>query len=472
MTGPIDWRQRFPLFSFRVFLIALLVLLPVPESFGDPLDSQGIPVTRGEILQEALDNNPGIIVQANRLSAAKEEVGIRRATYYPQISLNLAQLYLNTPVLGISFPNEQPLAPEAILPTFTQGIFEFGRRHNQVKAAVLKKKARRWMLEEARLAVVWKAAMSFDQLAMYQHLLQAADENERAARKHLERTRLRLEKGLAIFPDLTQAKVYWQKSRLQIVQIRNSLRKAQADLVYATGHKKFHPYLAVESTWAERLPRNPDALDESAMRQRPLLLSLRRKDREKKVLVDREFDEHLPKLDLFANGLIVYGLPSSVTLAPPSSGLFFPGFQTGIVLSVPIFSGMSVMHGTEKAKAVFHKEVADTRLAEIRVARNVRKAWFDLETQRKKIDLDQTEVENATVNRAMVQRSYDKGLVDSVTRIQAQAEFVMAHETLIADQFRLKMILDELDWQVGAWPSDFSGASKGGGAEGVEDLPK
>nr|EDZ38797.1 MAG: Putative outer membrane efflux protein [Leptospirillum sp. Group II '5-way CG'] len=417
-------------------------------------------MTRAEILQQALDNNPGIIVQTNRLAASTEEVGIRRATYYPQITLNLAQLYLNTPVLGISFPNEQPLAPEAILPTFTQELFEFGRRRNQVKAAVLKKEARRWMLQEARLGVLWKAAMAFDQLAMYQHLLQAAVESERAARKHLDRTRLRLEKGLAIFPDLTQAKVYWQKSRLQVVQIRNSLHKAQADLVYVTGHKKFRPFRAVESTRPELLPENPDVLVDSAMRQRPLLVSLRRKDREKNALVNREFDAHLPKLDLFANGLIVYGLPSAVTLAPQSSGLFFPGFQTGVVLSVPIFSGMSVVHRTEEARSVYRREVADTRLAEIRVARNVRKAWFDLETQKKKIDLDRTELENATINREMIQRSYDKGLVDSVTRIQAQAEYVTAHETLIADRFRLRMILDELEWQVGEWPPDVSGTSK------------
>ena len=457
MNGQIDWKQRFPFFFCWTIFLAYL---PITESFGGSLDLQSIPVTREEILQDALDNNPGIIVQANRLSSSKEEVGIRRATYYPQLNLNLAQLYLNTPVLGISFPNEQPLAPEAILPTFTQGIFEFGRRRNQVKAAVLKKESRRWMLEEARLSVLWKAAMAFDQLAMFQHLLQAAEENERAAKKHLDRTRLRLEKGLAIYPDLTQARVYWQKSRLQIVQIKNSLHKAQADLVYVTGHKKFRPYRAVELTRPEMLPENPDLLVESAMNQRPLLVSLRRKDREKKALVNREFDAHLPKLDLFANGLIVYGLPSAVTLAPASSGLFFPGFQTGVVLSIPIFSGMSVVHRTEKARAVFHKEIADTRLAEIRVARNVREAWFDLETQKKKMDLDRTELENATINRDMIQRSYDKGLVDSVTRIQAQAEYVMAHETLIADRFRLRMILDELDWQVGEWPSDFQGKSK------------
>ncbi|MCL5259465.1 MAG: TolC family protein, partial [Nitrospirae bacterium] len=79
---------------------------------------------------------------------------------------------------------------------------------------------------------------------------------------------------------------------------------------------------------------------------------------------------------------------------------------------------------------------------------------------KKKIDLDRTELENATINRQMIQRSYDKGLVDSVTRIQAQAEYVTAYETLIADRFRLRMILDELEWQVGEWPPDVRVTSK------------
>lgn len=463
-------RLRFKwqiLFLIRTCLLLIFVVVGGHQAFPEPPDDSGsgLPVTREEVMREALKNNPGIVVQANRFSAAKEEVGIRRATYFPQISLDLAQLYLNSPLLGVSFPNEAPLAPEAILPSFNQEIFEFGRRKNQVRAAVLNRQARRWMLEEARLSVVWKAAMAFDQLSMYQHLLRAALENEKSARRHLDRTRLRLQKGLAIYPDLTQARVYWQKSRLQVVQIVNNVHKAQADLVYATGHEKFRVYRALEGSRQEMLPRDPDVLVETAMGQRPLLIALRKRNREKQVLVNRTFDEHLPRLSLFGTGLLIYGLPPGITGTPPSSGLFFPGFQSGLMLHIPIFSGMSVVHETERAKARFRKEIADTRLAEIRVARNVRKAWFNLETQRKKVELDQTEVENATVNREMVKKSYDKGLVDSVTLIQAQAEYVSSRETLIADRFRLKMILDEIEWQVGVWPASLE-KSEGEGTGG------
>ncbi|MHB1286155.1 MAG: TolC family protein [Leptospirales bacterium] len=423
------------------------------QSFAiQELSGPVVPITRDEVYSRALKNNPEIELQASEYASQSEEVGIQKATYFPQINLSVEQLYLNTPLLGLVFPNEEGLAPEAILPSLTQEIYDFGRRHNSVRAARLSRQSARWSLSEARLAVVWKAAIAFDKLSMFQHLLASAIENEKSAILHLEQTKVRLEKGLAIWPDVTEAKVYWQKSRLQLVQIQNEIHKSQTELAYGMGERHFSLYQAVGNVSSESIPLDGDKLTQFALLHRPLLLALDKKDEQREVLVHRAYDEHLPKISLFANVLLLYGVPPNVSGAPQNSGLFLPAYQTGIGLSVPIFTGMRIVHQTEEARDEYRKEKAETRLARIRVVRNVRKALFNLETQEKKVKLDGLELENATANREMVEKSYRRGLVDSVTRIRAQSEYVTAQETLIADRYRQVIIQDALSWQIGVMP--------------------
>ncbi|MHB8423504.1 MAG: TolC family protein [Leptospirales bacterium] len=415
-------------------------------------DGPIVSISREEVYERALKNNPAIALQASEYASQSEEVGIRKATYFPQISLTAEQLYLNTPLLGFVFPNEEGLAPEAVLPSLTQEIYDFGRRRNAVKAARLVRESARWSLSEARLAVVWKAAIAFDQLSMYQHLFTAAIENEKAAKLHLDQTLLRMDRGLAIWPDVTQAKVYWQKSRLLLVQIQNEIRKSQTELAYGMGEGHFTRYKALGDVSPETLPLDPEKLTQFAIMHRPLLQALEKKDEQGEVLVNRASDENLPKVSLFANVLLLYGVPPNITGAPPNSGLFLPAYQTGVALSVPIFTGMRISHQTEQARDEFRKEKAETRLARIRVVRNVRKALFDLKTQEKKVRLDQVELENAVVNRDMVEKSFRRGLVDSVTRIRAQSDYVNAQEALIADRYRESIIHDALEWQIGMMP--------------------
>ena len=449
--------QRRSRFCRTVFFLFFLISFGYrcPDWSFAAQDQSGpvVPIAREEVYERALKNNPAIDLQASEYASQSEEVGIRKATYFPQISLTVEQLYLNTPLLGFVFPNEEGLAPEAVLPSLTQEIYDFGRRRNSVKAARLSRQSARWSLSEARLAVVWKAAIAFDQLSMFQHLLTSAIENEKSARLHLDQTLLRLGKGLAIWPDVTQAKVYWQKSRLQLVQIQNEIHKSQAELAYGMGERRFTLYEAMGDVTSVNLPLDAEKLTEFALIHRPLLQALEKKDEQREVLVNRAFDEHLPKISLFANVLLLYGVPPNITGAPPNSGLFLPAYQTGIGLSVPIFSGMRIVHQTEQARDESRKEKAETRLARIRVVRNVRKALFDLKTQEKKVKLDRVELENATANRAMVEKSFRKGLVDSVTRIRAQSEYVTAQEALIADRYRQVMIQDALKWQLGVMPA-------------------
>ena len=301
--------------------------------------------------------------------------------------------------------------------------------------------------------VVWTAGISFERLAMYQHLLEAARENERAAKVHLEQEKRRLKKGLAIWPDVTKAELYWQKSVMAVVQIRDELHKAQADLGFAMGMQSFVPFLAVGEKASTLFPSESERLVQFALEHRPLLQAYERNDESQESLVKNTFDKHLPSLSAFATGFLLYGVPPSVSGAPSTYGLFLPTYQMGIALSVPIFQGMKIIHETQSERAKYRSDLAETRLARIRVTRNVRKVWFDLRTQEQTVRLNRARLDNAQANRDLIEKKYDRGLVDIVMLIEAQSEYISAKENLIAAHYRYRMISDELQRQMGLMPS-------------------
>jgi outer membrane protein len=434
---------------FFGYCLFLLIIATVP-AFGD---EESVPVTREAVAEMAVRNNPSVAIEAGRYATRSEEVGVRRATYYPSITFNFQELYLNTPVLGIATPNLEGIAATVFSPTITQEIYDFGRRRNSVQASRLARRAQKWSLDEARLTVAWNAEIAFDRLAMLQHLLSAAKKNEEAAQLQLEQVSQRRTKGLAIRPDVTQSRVYLQNARLAVVQAENGIRKAQADLVYRTGGRKFIPYRAVEEGGMPPVSGTPEDLAKFALEHRPLIRALETTDERKKVEVHQSFDENLPTLSAFANGILIYGVPPSVSGAPAANGLFLPTYQTGVTLSVPIFLGFRIVHQTEALRNAYRTDLAVTRLARLRVERNVRKVWFDLSTQDKTLALDKVRLVNAKANRDLVLKSYRHGLSDSVALIGAQAEYVSAQETLIADRYKDRMIRDELFRQIGVLPN-------------------
>ena len=48
-----------------------------------------------------------------------------------------------------------------------------------------------------------------------------------------------------------------------------------------------------------------------------------------------------------------------------------------------------------------------------------------------------------------MERRFSRGLVDGVTAVDAETEVLTSRERLIADRFRLSMIQDELDREIG-----------------------
>ena len=436
-------------FFRRIFVLGTGILVALLPLRAVTAGEEGVPIDRKTVVQAALSSHPLVSIAYARSRAQTEKVGVAQADYYPHLTVSLDQLFLNSAFVGGVFPDYQPIAPEMLNPTLTQDITTFGRRHYRVRAERFRLRSRKEELAEARLSVSFRANLAYDQLAMFEHLVRGARKNEEDAALHLRMAQERLARGFGVVTDVTMARLLLEKTRLERIREENALEKARADLVYAMGRETPVPYRT------EDAPRQPgpawsvDELTAFALRHRPLILAARARDRESENRVDEVRTRNYPHLSLFAQGFLLWGVPATISGAPAGSGLFLPTFQSGVALSIPIFVGGEILHDTERARMEAKKESEKTRLVRLRVIRNVRKIYDDLETQKEALSLDQARYDHARENLGLVERRFSRGLVDGVTAVDAETEVLTSRERLIADRFRLSMIEDELDREIG-----------------------
>jgi outer membrane protein len=431
-----------------LFLAVLLLpglFSPKPGS----ADDSGVLVDRRTVIHNALSSHPLVSIALDASRSQSDRVGVALSDYYPHISVSLDQLFLNTALMGTVFPNYEPIAPEVFNPTLTEDITAFGRRHYKVDAARDRLRSRREDLREAELLVIYHANVAYDQLAMFEHLLVAARKNEEDAELHLRMAEERLAKGFGVITDVTSARLLWERTRLGVVRQKNALRKAQADLVYAMGQERLLPYRTDGIPHMSLPPMTLGEMISYALRNRPLFLSSLSLDRESEEKVKEVRTRNYPHLSLFAQGLFLYGVPAYISGAPPGSGLFLPTYQTGVVMTIPLFVGGAIVHETERARMEARKESEKTRLIRLRIIRNIRKLYDDLRTQQEAVALDQVRYDHAKENARLVERRFQKGLLDGVTALDAETELLTSRERLIADRFRFEMIREGLDREMG-----------------------
>jgi outer membrane protein len=424
---------------------AIAALLGTPPVWADPAP---VEIDRETVVKTALASHPLVRMAVDRTRAQDEGVGAALADYYPHLTLSIDQLFLNSAFVGGVFPDYQPIAPELLNPTLTQEITDFGRRHYRVSAARNRLESRRQELAEARLSVVYRARVAFDQLAMFEHLLIAAKKGVEDATLHYRQAALRLSSGFGVVTDVTMARLLLEKTRLAEIRTENSLRKAQADLAYAMGQES-GLYRTKAGPPSASSPFSLSGSMAYAMAHRPLLLAAQARDREAHNRVDEVRTRNYPHLSLFAQGYLLWGVPATISGAPAGTGLFLPTFQSGVALTLPIFVGGEIAHETQRARMESRRESEKTRLVRIRIARNIRKLVLDMKTQEETLSLDERRFDNARVNLALVEKRFARGLVDGVTALDAQTELIASRERLVADRYRLAMIQDALDRETG-----------------------
>lgn len=411
--------------------VAPVAPLPVPPMISDR--SGGGMITPGEMLTLdrcigiALEKNPGIIAAVNTVGVNKSRVGGARSGFYPQLSVSAGYTKNSTGTasrvtgtaisgggLAGSGRSDQYLAAVSV----NQNILDFGKTSSQVTIAKynFQSSAQDLVTTENNTVLTVKQA--------YYGVLQAKRNRDVAAdvikqfQLHLDQAKGFYEVGTRAKIDVIKAEVDLSNAKLSLINAENALKISWVNLNNAMGvpdapeyaiedNLSFEPYMiTLEDAAARAFEKRPDLRSVIAKRQAA----------ESNISLARS--GYYPVL----SGNATYSR-SGTDLSPSD---FNEGWQAGLFLTIPLFSGFLTNHQVAEAKSNLYVLRANEESLRQQILLEVRQAYLNLQAAEASISTSELAARQAKENLDLANGRYAAGVGSPVEVSDAFATFVTA----------------------------------------------
>ncbi|KJY75440.1 outer membrane channel protein [Vibrio coralliilyticus] len=298
--------------------------------------------TLTEIYNQAKENDPTLLSAAATRDSAFEAVTSSRATLLPQISLTAA--YDINRGERNSETNDSDAWNAAV--GFTQELY---KRSSWITLDTAEKTARRAdaTYAAAQQALILRVATAYFDVLKAQDNLVFVQAEKAAVGRQLEQTKQRFEVGLSAITDVHDAQAQYDSVLADEVLAQNDLINSYEGLREITGleHTKLN-ILDIARFSASKTDAPVDALVEEAQQKNLSLLSSRIAQDIAKDNISLQSSGHLPSLTLDGN----YTLAEQMNSTPSSGDFDSDGFNVGLNLSVPLYTGGSTTSLTKQAE--------------------------------------------------------------------------------------------------------------------------
>jgi len=438
-----------------------------------PIDPQKV-YDLPELIDIAERNNPETRIAWERARQAAEAVGLSKSTYYPYLvasaGAGYSRAFLPFPSLTV---DQRPLVrqlvesvPEAAVnplgalrtietknlnlaapPVSIAGggtllldsvasnatlsvkwlLIDFGERGALVDAARQQLMMASVGFNAAHQKVVFEVTRNYYELATAREQVEVAQSALRAARTVEQAVKARLDNGLAIKPELLQARQQSAQIAFQLEAAVGAESDAQVALIDSLGILPTTE-LQVADIEGEPLPAVPeesaDALIDLALSQRPDLVMKLAELRAKQAAVRAARADFLPKL---AVGASVGDATLNTSVADSD---YFGGqhsvYEADVTVEMPIFDGFERTDKLRIAEADLR--AAESELADARdsAVREVWKAYTDFRTALREQDAAAKLLDAAENAYAAVIESYKNGLTTYPEVVNAERDVTSA----------------------------------------------
>jgi outer membrane protein len=403
-----------------IFFILLACLLFTGVAWAE--NPPGSPVlTLMDAEKIALKNHPQIAEANYRALAAQEVVKETRAGYFPHAGLYVDAVGANaegTRVMagGLNNPAIYDRAAGGV--ELSQYLADFGHLANLTASSKYEAKAESQNAFATRAQVLLEVNASYFNALKAQAVVQVARQTLQTRQLLLDQVSLLASNKLRSELDVSFARVQLQQGKLLLRQSQNDSDAALTSLAAALGGREPVKYQLLEQKPEINLSTNAvEQVVETALATRPELLSLRDQYAGNLRYAKSERDARLPTIEAI-------GVAGD---APEHDGHLPDDYAAGgVQLSMPLFAG-----GYYKARqheAEWRAESADAalRVAEDNIVRDVRVAWYDVNTAVEQLHTTEELVRNAAESFDLAQARYKIGSSSIVELSQAQLSLTAA----------------------------------------------
>ncbi len=409
----------------RFIALAALLAMPLAAQTGTPL-------TLPQAVSMALDKNPlhKAAMADTRISAA--DIREARSPLMPKIMFTESALRGNDPVFvfGTRLRQQSFTAADFALnklntPTpignFSSrfsgqwSLFDGLQSWFGVSRAKYMQQAAEQQLDRTDQELVYQAVQAYYGVLLAQKQLQVAEDAVQTAESIEQQSRARVESGMAVDSDWLSAQVVTSRRKQELIQMRNGLALARAQLALALGMPADTAYEPQEALAERQFPAATAAeLELRALEKRPDLKRVESERSAQAKSVSMAKGALAPRLNVFG---------SWETDSPSPGWNGGNNWIAGAELQFDLFDGDSKRAHIDREKAVQERAAAmrDAYRDEIRL--QVRKAYYEYDAARQQVEVARGTIAQADESLRINQNRYEGGLntVSDLLRVEEAA---------------------------------------------------
>jgi outer membrane protein len=394
------------------------VAQPTP-SIPEHLLADGATFTLADVVEIALSNNPVTRASYFRALAARAQLGVDRAPYYPNIDLDLNASRTKQSALGGQFNYSlTSYGPDAAL---TYLLFDIGGRAADAESSRLALLAADWTHTAVVQNVILGVQQTYVGYLNARAQLEAAQSNLKTAQSAHDAAVVRRQAGVATIADELQARTAMSQAQLAVDRLSGQVLALRGALATAMGLPANTPYdvgnLPGELPLDE-VSKTVDDLITEARTVRPDLAAARLEAERADVHIKSVRADGLPSLFASADANRTYYDPSTYASYGDSWAL-------RVGLTIPVFRGFETKYNVQKAKDEAAVAAAEAESLEQEVILQVWTSYYGLQTANQLVKTSRDLLASAEQSERVALGRYQEGvgtIIDLLTAQSALAE--------------------------------------------------
>jgi outer membrane protein len=429
----------------RIIFALALGVFSTGGVFADGTTNAPAILTLADAQKLALQNHPQIAAANYRALAAQEVVKETRAGYFPTANLYADAVGADSEdarILagGVNNPSIYDRAAGGL--AVSQLITDFGRTANLTASSKFQAQAENQNASATREQVLLQVNVNYFGTLGAQAVLHVAQQTVDTRQLLLDQVSLLTSNKLRSELDVSFARVAVQESKLLLQKAQNDVDDAMTSLSTALGYREPRQFQLVESSRSVFSgTNNVSQLVQTALAERPELLSLRNEQDAALRFAKSERDARLPTLSAIG---LVGDAPIHDSHLPDDYAV------GGIQLSLPLFAGGLYTARQHEAELKAQAESELLRTAEDNVVRDVHIAWLDVNNALEQLRTTEELVRNAAEAYDLADARYQIGSSSIVELSQAQLSLTSAQIAQANARYNVLMQQANLDYQTGA----------------------
>ena len=412
--------------------ILMFFVVCIPQVIFSQQTPTNSPLTLRQAVSIALEKNPQLKVALADTKAAGANVQEARSFLLPHLTFSeigtrgndpvyvfgskLRQQRFTTADFGLNLLNTPtPFNNFSTRFGATWNLFDSFASWRGVARAEREKEAAAHQLDRADQEVVFGVVSSYYGLLLAKKELEVAQQATKTAQAVLDRSKTRVESGVAVESDFLNAQVRFAARKQELIRAQNNLSLATAELARAMGISTDSAFQPVESLVERTLPTTPlEELEKQAMETRPDLKRIRSEEAAQQQSVAIAKSSFGPRVNAFADWEA-----DNPTFASGGGG---HNWMAGFEVQLDLFQGGAKRAELQRQRALEEKVAALKEAAKDAIRLEVQRAYYDLDAARQQVNVAKAAIAQAEESLRVTQNRYESGLSTITDLLTAEEE--------------------------------------------------